>query len=214
MSFHRLRKLAGLVESIADEPDTNLEIERRLDSLPSATRGPALDALELLKDAGPNGLLLQAWADKIRELHDLDTVGMLLKTVVTTFPNVVSKLARSHYVWKIVHASDDEVIDADLQAMMGRQVDLTSRAFSHMRRRQGQSFTPDWLAKALSSSLDGLPLTVTRPFVDHLLHQFAGMLIHQTSPAGDTYRLKPETPHTRDATMAQLRDLGHPPTRQ
>lgn len=212
MSFYRLRQLAGLTESIADDPVINQEIERRLDSLPDATRGPALDALELLKDAGPNGLLLQVWADKIRELHDLDTMGMLLKTVVQTFPNVVSKVARGHYVWTIARSSDDEVIDADQQAALGSQVALTSRAFAHMRRHPGP-FTADWLAGALSNGLEPVPLAVARPFVDHLLTQFASMLLRHQGPGGDTYTLKPETPQTRDATMAQFRDLAaKPPT--
>ena len=68
MSLRRIRKLAGLNESITDDPTLNSEIERRLDALPSNMRTPVLDALDVLHSAG-HPITLQDWAAKVREIN-------------------------------------------------------------------------------------------------------------------------------------------------
>jgi hypothetical protein len=203
MSRRRLRKLAGINESIADTPETNRQIVGVLDQLSAELRTPVLDALECLKDAGSSGLTLVAWAAQIRSMHGEDMpMGEVLKTAARQFPFVVKKVAPKTYAWE-----DQSDIAA---AQLGSQVDLTSKAFALMRSMQ--NFTERDLAQRLSAA-GHLPPEHVAAFVDHLIQNFTGMLIK----TGNTYALKAEKPVTNADTMQSFRDIvqGPPkPSRQ
>ena len=204
MSLHHLRRLAGLptlLESIADTPELNLEIERRLDSLPENIRTSVLDALEALKDAtGP--LTTQEWAERVRTVHGDPNMkmGEVLKAAVTQFPFVVSRTAPKTYEWRVVASSSEELVDPDTQEAIGSQVELTQDAFDIMREMG--SFSAHDLERRLNAET-GLPMMVVRAFVEHLLTNFESMLTRD----GETYTVKEEPPATRDGTMRLLRDL-------
>jgi hypothetical protein len=201
MSIHRLRKLAGLNESIGDTPEINAEIERRLLLIASDLRTPVLDALEIIKDAG-KPISLSDWATKVREMYSDNDMPMaeILKTAVKEFPIVISKVAPKIYQWQIVRTYHDEPIDDETTSSMGDQINLTQDALNIMKKFG--SFTIDELKRRLSAEVH-LPPMVISAFVEHLLQNFSGMLIK----SGDRYSIKTETPLSRTDTMQQFRDI-------
>jgi hypothetical protein len=197
MSRRRLRRLAGLNESIAGTPESNQQIESVLDQLPAELRTPVLDALECLRDAGPSGLTLINWAAQIRSMHGDDMpMSDVLKTTATRFPFVVKRIAPKTYAWE----DQSEVAAAHL----GAQVDLTSEVFALMRSMH--RFTARDLAQRLSANRRLSPEQAAG-FVDHVLHNFAGMLVK----TGDTYSLKAEKPVSNAETMQSFRDIVRRP---
>jgi hypothetical protein len=205
MSLRRIRQLAGLNESITDDPALNSEIERRLDALPSDIRTPVLDALDVLYNAG-HPLTLQDWAETIRQINGDPDMPMkdVLKTTVTQFPICVSKTAPGTYEWKVVQSSDSEDIDPQTAMALHSHVGITQAALQVMRHLG--SFTVDELKAALSRAIHAPPQVVDE-FVNHLMTTFGSMLDQQ----GNRYTLKIDPIQTRDMTMQNLRNLANRP---
>jgi hypothetical protein len=188
MSLRRLRKLAGLMETVADEPEVNAEIERRLNSVPREMRTLILDALEVLKDAGPQGLAPIDWAKQVRNIHGDTSIQMkpILSLIVKEFPNVVVKLQPKVYAWRVLKASRGvDNFDERTTEALHQQVELTSIVLDLMRRMD--SFTAKSLATVISGNSRIQPDVALR-LVNHYLETFSSMLIKN----GDRYKMKPE----------------------
>jgi len=202
MSIRRLKKLSGLNESVADDPHTNSEIERRLDELPSEMRTSVLDALDVLKSAGHTGLTVSQWAERIRQINGDSEMPLadVLKTTVKHFPIVVKKLASKTYAWEVVKSADDEDFDPEMMSAVGSQVELTHMALAFMKSKP-EGFTVYDLKTNFENN--GVPHEIVDSFVDHLINHFHGMLVKQ----GDRYKMKPEASPTRGETMQSFRDM-------
>ena len=206
ISIRRLQRLAGLNETIADEPETNAQIEELLDNFPSHLRGIALDALDILKIAGDEGISVSEWADSIRQIHgDSDVkLNQLLKMVVTSFPFCVKKIAPKEYVWQLPGSNDDlndpDQTDPTNTSMMNDMIGLTHATLNFIKTMG--IFTADALAEALAAS-ENIGRNHADAFVQQFLDHFSGMLIKD----GKRYRMKQESLNTREKTMDMFRDL-------
>jgi hypothetical protein len=202
MRLWRLRKLAGLTETIADDPHTNYEIERRLQSYPAEMRIALLDALEIVKDA-PNGLSAGEWAERIRRVHGEDEMplGEVLSAIKRDFDFVVRKNLSGRWSWVRSDAPEADMDPMVRQALEG-QVGLTHAAMEAMRAMG--SFTEASLSAELSRRTH-IPVHITRLFVQHLMQQFRSMI----QPDGrGAFHLVPEPETNRDDTMSFLRSLA------
>ena len=121
MSNRRLRKLAGLNEFITDDPAVNAEIERRIGAENSALW---LDALEVVKDSGKNGISPAGVATRVRAIHhglSPDTMRNLIADLTDKFDNVVRTDHRGWLYWR---APEPNIEDAVAPEQLGSQVDL------------------------------------------------------------------------------------------
>ena len=199
MDLNRLKTLAGLLESVADSPEINAQIEKRLDLLPSHMKTPVLDALEVLKNEG-GPISVADWAQKVREIHSDEDMPMaeVLKTATREFSMCVHRTAPKTFEWKV--GVEDDEMDPSVQYQVGQQVELTNDALDIMREMG--SFTKDQLAKRLMAET-GLPQMVVDGFVEHLITSFGTQLDQH----GDVYKFKDEEPQTRDKSMNMFKDL-------
>lgn len=209
MSLNRLCQLAGLHESIADTPEINQEIERRLDKFPETIRTSVLDALENLKDAGEKGLRVPEWAKKVRlnAYRDQNNpVNEILRLAAKQFPFVVTRVAPGYYKWqvhKVWSATSVDDIDPSVKTAITGQVELTNKAFEWMRAMG--HFTEQELKTRLYSNRR-IPRPVIDMFVNHLLEHFSEML----TKTGDIYTLKTDKINTRKNNMQLFRRLSNP----
>lgn len=208
ISFRRLRKLAGLKESITDDVGLNSEIDRRLTALPKEIQMPVLDALDVLQAAGAKGLTLSNWADTIRRMYGNSemSMGEILKTAVSSFPNVVKKLAPKHYAWHVMSAnqtSDDPLNDVHgdmFSAHTDAIIRLKERAFALIRSNGGR-FTAQELKDRLG------PRNLGKPFIDNFVANFIESFRGSMTKDGDTYTMQLEPPESREHTMQHFRDI-------
>lgn len=211
MSFRRLRRLAGLRESIADDPHTNAEIERQLAGYPKDQQTIMLDALDVLKMAGPDGLRPVEWANKVRAVHgDEDLVlGDTLKAVAAM--TVVQRLPSGAYAWLTAPAPipDDELASDPHRNLIQTQIGMSDMVLDLMKSLP--SFTQHELAALIAVRTRAAP-EVAYQFAEHFMTTFRHML--EPAPGGmGKMRVKRDDATTRDSNMSLFRDLAsRPPT--
>ncbi len=206
MSNRRLRKLAGLTESISEDPAINRKIVAVTDRHSPEEQTKILDALEGVKDAGTKGISASDWATHVRNLHpDPDfKVGAFLTNVVKEFAFVIKRLAPKLYGWVETAPNDDDDIDPAMKHAVRSQVDLTYDILETMRE-MGEFTKTDLIAR-VGQSMPQVPRQQAAQFVDHLLGQFAASL-QKIGP--DRYRMKPEKPNTTGDSMNRFRDIAN-----
>jgi hypothetical protein len=208
-SLRRLRALAGLTESVADDPHTNREIERRLAKYASADeRTVILDALETVKDAGEAGLAPREWMAKVREIHgnEIPDLGATLTAVKRDFAFVIHKNADGRFVWGSGMRDDDPMADMDpnIRGAISGQVELSSAAIA--AARELDVFTPNDIAAAIRRRVPQYA-PIAAAFASQFIEHFRGML---EPLGGGRFRMKPEqqgAPGT-EGSMALLRSLA------
>jgi hypothetical protein len=219
MSISRLRKLAGLKESITDNPQVNAEIEHRLANPPpemgyTPPQHWWLDLLEIIQDHGKNGVSPAFIAEKMREmnLNDTETLKILthavrtmLKYLPTMFDNVIRLDDKGWFHWRDPEQEFEDSIDPETRAAVGSQVDLTYTAMQLMRDMTSErgSFSESELAQRLSRQSQLSPQQSSH-YANHVIGQFRSMLL---STAPGRYAMMQETPHTHDDSMNLFRDL-------
>ncbi len=216
MSINRIRKLAGLKESITNDPEINAEIERRLASPPSELgfQPPAhvwLDLLEIIQDGGRDGVSLNQIMDKMRKMNadDPGTLGIIdyainsmLKYLPKMFDNVVRVDNKGIFRWKTDEDRTYDETDPEIRNALASQVELTSITQDIMRRLTAEhgSFSEAELAENLKTRIG--PMATF--YANHIIGQFRSMLL-TVSPG--RYAMMNEAPRTRDDSMDLFRDL-------
>jgi len=207
--LRRLLMLAGmLTESVADDPHTNREIERRLDKHPKDQHAIMLDALVALKDAGPTGLAPREWAGKVRQIHGEDMeMGPILTTVKREFDFIVRKNAEGRFVWLTSGPDDDPTVgmDPNIAELVSLQVKLSS--FALAAAHQLDTFTPAELGAAIRRDHPDLPAMAVNGYVNHFVDHFRSMLMPL---GGGRYRVKsdPQAGVGTEGSMQRLRDIA------
>lgn len=158
----------AICETITDDPHVNRTIEHGLQSLPQEQRIPVLDALEILY-MHQDPLALQAWADKLADLHKGLDLGSTLKAAVTTFPWLVARVAPKTYQWQ--ENMDDVSTDQNTQAALSANIDLASMVMTGMKTLK--TFTLMELATWVANNT-GVAREQLAPYIEHVLRQFPG----------------------------------------
>lgn len=199
--LRRMLRLAGLLnESVADSPEVNAEIERRIAGKSDDEKVVMRDALDVLKDAGTGGLTPKEWAAGVRAIHGDPEMSMgdVLKSVTRELNNVVSRTDAGRYVWMsgegVAGASDTEV------DLVGQQVGAAHDAIKIMQEMP--SFTRQSLARMFVSRL-AMPGPNAVVFAQHMIDQMQGSL----EKVADGYRMKKGVEASRDGNMQMFRDI-------
>lgn len=130
MNLNRFRKLAGLplIESIADNPEDNEMIEFIMaqEGLTPDQQSKYLDALEVLKNAGKNGLVAPAWVSAYKALRSDDDAKDIVIAAAKLFYNKFVYKNGSVYYWDtaVPEENEDGIDDFTRQAVTAH-VDLT-----------------------------------------------------------------------------------------
>lgn len=207
-TLRRLRALAGLLtESIADDPHTNREIEKRLAMFPVEQRPMLLDALDAVKTAG-RPLLPNEWARTVQQLYPeapRDAVKDVITSAAREFKNVLRRAGGGVEWIKSHDMSVEPDVDAMTRSAVEGQVGMTYTALEIARALP--SFTADDLGRALSQRL-GLPDMITTAFAQHFIDQFRTYM----QPVGPgSYRMAEEKPQTTADSMSLLRSIAADP---
>lgn len=209
MSIRRIRKLAGLNETITSDPAVNAEIERRLhsDNKFAQDSNLWLDMLEIIQEVGRNGISPAGLSTRMKEIHGRATTVLrqMIPQLATKFDNVVRTDHRGWLFWKEPESDIESEVDPMTRQAIGAQVDLTYEALDLMRSmtRDRGSFTQDELVASLSR-VAGVPRAIAAAFAEHIIAQFRSMLIQNV--AGH-YIMKPEPVTNRGDSMQFFRDL-------
>ncbi len=206
--IRRLRKLAGILnESIADDPYTNEEIERRLAQFPESGRPIVRDALEIVKNAG-RPLLPNEWVRQLQSLYPTlnpDDLREMTSTIPTLFNNLVRRNGGS-VQWIKAHDMED---DPGVDDMTRSAVDTQVRMLYMAKEIAREPFNVVTLGQELSRRT-GVPSPVTTLLAQNFVDQFRSML----EPVGNgMYRMVDEKPTTTDDSMSLLRSLANNPRR-
>ena len=193
-----------LLESISDRPSINFQIERELKKHDPAMQTRILDALEAVKDAGPDGISVKDWAIRIRMLHpDEDhPVADLLRAVVGKFGCCIERLGDKRYGWVENDNEAGAAVPQGVQDAMGDQVRLTSIALKTIRELG--EFTLVELASAIARKT-GMPISSAVGFAQHIIKQFIGGTL--ATIGNDRYKVKSEQKKTSDEHVDDLKDL-------
>jgi len=193
-----------LLESISDRPSINFKIERELKKHDPAMQTRILDALEAVKDAGPDGITVKEWANRIRMLHpDEDhPVADLLRAVVGKFDCCIERLGDKRYGWAENDNDAGAAVPQGVQDAMGDQVRLTSIALKTVRELG--EFTLVELASAIARKT-GMPISSAVGFAQHIIKQFIGGTL--ATIGNDRYKVKAEQKKTSDEHVDDLKDL-------
>lgn len=212
MSLNRLRRLAGLNESFTDDPDVNAAIEQRLAKQEPGTQHHWMDVLEIIYDAGRQGISGEEIAQRVAALYpDFgSTLTEMLQAIAHRFDNVVDRQG-DRFVWRYPAANDmdiDNEVDAATRAAVGSQVNMASEAIALMRflTQTHGSFTERNLAQLLTRR-SRMPTEMAQQYADHIIGHFQSMLTR----VGDGYAMREEEPESREKTMDFLRDLAKNP---
>ena len=193
-----------LRESISDRPSINFQIERELKKHDPAMQTRILDALEAVKDAGPDGISVKDWASRIRMLHpDEDhPVADLLRAVVGKFTCCIERLGDKRYGWAENDNDAGAAVPQGVQDAMGDQVRLTSIALKTIRELG--EFTLVELASAIARKT-GMPISSAVGFAQHIIKQFIGGTL--ATIGNDRYKVKSEQQKKSDEHVDELKDL-------
>lgn len=193
-----------VTESISDRPSINFRIERELKKHDPAMQTRILDALEAVKDAGPDGISVKDWADAIKMLYpdDEHPVADLLRTVVGKFSCCIQRLGDKRYGWVENDNDAGAAVPQGVEDAMGDQVRLTSIALKTMRELG--EFTVVELASAIARK-SGMPISSAVGFAQHIIKQFIGGTL--ATIGNDRYKVKGEQKKTASDHVAGLKDL-------
>lgn len=192
-----------LIESISDKPSINAQIEKLLAKHDPATQTRLLDALEALKNAGPDGLSPNDWASAVKLLHREGDYSMkdLLTTVAKEFKCCVRRVGTGMYAWD---DSDRELGDLPpgLDAAMHGSIQLSDIGMKAIEELG--EFTISELAANISAKT-GMPQQAAEAFAEHLVQQFMGGTI--TSTGDGKFKVNAEKSKTSADHMADLKSL-------
>ena len=193
----------SLLESIADKPSINFQIERALKAHEPAMQTKLLDTLELVKDAGEAGIAVADWAAKIRQLYPDEefSIGDLLKTAVKEFGCCVKRVGDKRYGW--TEEDDTTPVDADpmTRAAMGGQMQIAKITMDAMK--QLGEFTAEELGAAVARAT-GMPASVATQYAQSVIDQFAGDTL---SKVGDRYKIRAVKTKTASDHVADLKNI-------
>lgn len=166
----------SICETITDDPHINHSIEHGLKKIPEDQRIPVLDALEILY-MNQEPIILQAWADKLSDLHQNIDLGATLKLAVTTFPWLIARVAPRTYDW----VENLNQIPNDPAAQQGTSaVNLAKIVLDSMKALN--SWTKDELAAWITQQT-GIPQQAIMPYISHVL----GVFPSKIQQDGDRY---------------------------
>jgi hypothetical protein len=192
-----------IIESISDKPSINAQIEKLLAKHDPAAQTRLLDALEALKNAGPDGLSPTDWAAAVKLLHSEGDYSMkdLLTTAAKEFKCCVRRIGAGMYAWD---DSDRELGDLPpgLDAAMHGSIQLSDIGMKAMEELG--EFTIGELAAKISAKT-GMPQQQAAAFAEHLVQQFMGGTI--TSTGDGKFKVNVEQPKTSANHMDDLKSL-------
>lgn len=170
-----MRDLINIVaETVGDDLALNQRIEALLPELPYED-AMILDALELAKDAGEDGISLGDFATSMRSLHgelSTDELKVFARHLLTKFDFCVGLRAGSGKIrWRMKDQNMD--IDPDLAAAATPQIQLTYRILDIMRDLG--RFTERDILPAIEQL--GLQPHTAKAFFEHVLATFGGKTI-------------------------------------
>jgi hypothetical protein len=125
-----MRKFIKLIESITDSWEANAEIERGLSGLAQDERTLVLDGLELLYNAGADGMTVHDWMVQMKQLwsQDEEKLRETWKLIAQTFPHFVRATHDGHYVFHHAVSSNDAVDMTSPTAQLATmQIQLTGQ---------------------------------------------------------------------------------------
>lgn len=214
-----MRKFINIVsESVSNDLVLNQEIEAKLaESVPSQEdRTKVLDGLEIVHEAGPNGVTTAEWIARMKTMwpvnnEELKRIATLMTGLFGSNGNNLIKTNKSATgnSWTFVYPNhnDAEVDMSSPHAQMAKaQIHYTG--FAQQLMRAAGTFTPSEIATRLAAGA-GMPAEMAGPFVDHIISSSAAMV----KPNGDgTYSWKEPAKKTG---LSFLQDLeGYEPAKQ
>lgn len=213
MDIRRLLALSGINESVSPNPETNNQIEYFLSEYDQATQTVLIDALDALRLAGDAGLTVDAWAEKLKELHgDLDTMEIMnaLRNAAKTFTFCVKRIGDRHYAWyempipepEAAEDNHEEELPPEVKQAVGAQVGMAHSTLSLMREKG--TFTVAEIAADVAR-LMGLPAEVADAYARHLIDQMPRSF---ETLGNDRFRYVEEKRQTTDDHMSFLRDIA------
>jgi hypothetical protein len=149
-------------EAISNNPNINAQIEKVLNKFSHIDQTHILDALEILQDAGTNGVSPAQWAETMKKLYPGNDFSVMdtLKNTVKQFPFCVKRTGEKNYVW-------DDTIRPEVKDAVSSQVKMTYAGLELMK--QLGTFTIDELATKLATRFQ-MPVELANKFADHLVH--------------------------------------------
>lgn len=196
-------KKRTLKESVADKAVVNKKIEKVLKNFSPAEQTRYLDALEAVKNAGPNGISPVDWGKAIVDLHPTNDYNLteLLKSTVKNFGFVVKRIGEKLYAWI---ESDDENLNVDPATAdaISKQLVLGKTAVRIMKELG--EFSKEEFGNAIADHT-GLPLAQAVFYAEHIMNQFMGGMIEKVGQ--DRYKVKIEEPKTSDDHINDLKKL-------
>jgi hypothetical protein len=194
MNLRRIKKLAGLSETITDDSQLNSRIEHTLKSAGADTPAGILDALEILYNS-PEPISARTWADQVKALHPDQDPAVILTQTRRLFPWLAERTTNNLYQWHVVNE-----LDPTYNAIHN-QITLTNVAQDTMKRLG--TFTAEKLAIQVSQQL-GVPQHSIMGWIEHLLSNFPSKI----TKIGNQYTYADSTGTNRDSNMDMLRRLA------
>lgn len=192
-------KFKTLKEVIADQPSMNTRIMRAMKAVPFADQTHMLDALDILKRAGAEGLSPTDWYKSMTELYpsaDWD-IAKTLATVVKTFKFAVKRIGDKRYAWQ---PSDSDEFDPAEKAAVGSQIDMANAAMQAMKALG--EFTVEELAQEITRKT-GMPAEAAAQYADHVMNQFVDGTLERVGPG--RYKVKVEPTKTSQDWIDDLK---------
>jgi hypothetical protein len=173
--------------------------------------------IDVIYSAGPAGVTVAEWADRLRQIHPTaENVMTVLKDVAKHFVTGghIRRTEHKRCVWVMdsgiaaaapAAGDPDDLNDVSpvMRHAVGQQVGMTYEALAIIRDH-GEISGSEW-AKLLSRRF-GLPVPMAHAYVNHMAQQFRGIIV----PVGnDCWRYQEETP--RQDSMSLFRDIVNNP---
>lgn len=203
--LNKFRKLAGLllIESHFD-PETDAIIDKAIVNFAPEEKKVAYDALDILHDAGDNGLTGPEWKNRIAAIHPNLPQGIMAK-IANALKGIRIGRGGHGFVWEIGTAQPEQATTPDEDdAQFKMQAGFTKAAGIIMNTaRRADYVTIGGLARNLSREM-GMPLDIAAALVGQTISNNPQMF---TKVDDQNYKFNDPIKRTPDA-MTTFRSIA------
>lgn len=205
------RANSPLKENFTDDPALNRRIELALqevsDGQDKETAQWFQDGLEIIHDAGSDGVTSGDWAKRMKALHpemSAANLTQLMNVILKQFDYCVSRQptadGKALYQFKRPNTQDGDV-DPALRAAAGMQIEVTQHIIN-MMKAMGR-FTPEAVAEQVAAHL-GAQGPMAEMLVHHVLDQLQSQI---TTNDDGTYTFNEPVKKTTADHIQKFRDM-------
>jgi hypothetical protein len=209
-----MRKHINLFESVTNDSETNSIIEDTLDKyFDKQDHNIALDAIEMIYEAGDAGVSTRDFMQKFMGLHgqaiSTSALANLMKDMMKYFSSFISKKDNTFYwtenMTDTPKDDDDDMMSSPTAQMAKMQIELTNHIIDEIKLRG--TFTADEIVRSLEGF--GIGHDMAKMFFHHTIES---MLNKTVVKQGDHYVFQKEpAPASAGDHMARWRDMAANP---